>query len=129
MFFKRFWMIFSFKNCFTPQFLARKPERAVAFTAGSCVSERAGCKKPASSERLLSQSDCLISLIKNNNIYYPRLSARAPAIIAVIFVGTPFNIFVLSIYSPYLNNSYLCCLCCECLKVFTVNASSYDLYR
>jgi hypothetical protein len=30
------------------------------FTAGSCVSERAGCKKPARSERLLSQSDCFI---------------------------------------------------------------------
>jgi hypothetical protein len=27
-------------------------------TAGSCVSERTGCKKPARSERLLSQSDC-----------------------------------------------------------------------
>jgi hypothetical protein len=39
------------------------------------------------------------------NIYYPRHSARAPAILAVIFVGTPCNIFVLSIYSPYLNNS------------------------
>ena len=55
---------FSFKNCFTPRVLARKPERAVAFhsgqshfTAGSCVSERTGCKKPARSERLLSQSD------------------------------------------------------------------------
>jgi hypothetical protein len=32
MFFKRFGQIFSFKNYFTPQFLARKPcERAVAF--------------------------------------------------------------------------------------------------
>jgi NAD-dependent SIR2 family protein deacetylase len=31
MFFKRFWQIFSFKNCFTPHFFARKPERAVAF--------------------------------------------------------------------------------------------------
>jgi hypothetical protein len=31
MFFKRFWQIISFKNCFTPQFVARKPERAVAF--------------------------------------------------------------------------------------------------
>jgi hypothetical protein len=32
------------------------------FTAGmrSCVSERAGCKKPARSERLFSQSDCFI---------------------------------------------------------------------
>jgi hypothetical protein len=31
------------------------------FTASSCgVSERAGCKKPAGSERLLSQSDCFI---------------------------------------------------------------------
>ena len=30
------------------------------FTAGSCVSERAGCKKSARSERLLSQSDCFI---------------------------------------------------------------------
>jgi hypothetical protein len=30
------------------------------FTAGSCVSERAGCKKTARSERLLSQSDCFI---------------------------------------------------------------------
>jgi hypothetical protein len=28
MFFKRFWQIFSFKNCFTPHLLARKPERA-----------------------------------------------------------------------------------------------------
>ena len=47
-------------------------------------------------------------------------SPRAPAILAVIFVGTPCNIFVLSIYSPYLNNSKLCCLiCCECLKLFT----------
>jgi hypothetical protein len=34
MFFKRFWLIFSFKNCFTPQFLARKSERAVAFHSG-----------------------------------------------------------------------------------------------
>jgi hypothetical protein len=39
---------FSFKNCFTPRVLARKPERAVAFhsgqlhfTAGSCISQRA----------------------------------------------------------------------------------------
>jgi hypothetical protein len=30
------------------------------FTAGSCVSERAGCKKTARSERPLSQSDCFI---------------------------------------------------------------------
>jgi predicted component of type VI protein secretion system len=30
------------------------------FTAGSCVSERAGCKKTARSERVLSQSDCFI---------------------------------------------------------------------
>jgi hypothetical protein len=30
------------------------------FTASSCVSERAGCKKLAGSERLLSQSDCFI---------------------------------------------------------------------
>jgi hypothetical protein len=30
------------------------------FTAGSCVSERAGCKKTVRSERLLSQSDCFI---------------------------------------------------------------------
>jgi hypothetical protein len=36
MFFKRFWQIFSFKNCFTPQFVARKPARA-----GSCISQRA----------------------------------------------------------------------------------------
>jgi hypothetical protein len=34
MFFKSFWQIFSFKNCFTPRFLARKPERAVAFHSG-----------------------------------------------------------------------------------------------
>jgi hypothetical protein len=34
MFFKRFWQIFSFKNCFTPHFVARKPERAVAFHRG-----------------------------------------------------------------------------------------------
>jgi hypothetical protein len=34
MFFKRFWQIFSFKNGFTPRFLARKPERAVAFHSG-----------------------------------------------------------------------------------------------
>jgi hypothetical protein len=30
------------------------------FTAGSCVSEWVGCKKPARSDRLLSQSDCFI---------------------------------------------------------------------
>ena len=30
------------------------------FTAGSCVSGRAGCKKSARSERFLSQSDCFI---------------------------------------------------------------------
>jgi hypothetical protein len=34
MFFKCFWQIFSFKNCFTPQFVARKPERAIAFHSG-----------------------------------------------------------------------------------------------
>jgi hypothetical protein len=38
------------------------------FTAGSCVSERAGCKKPASSERVLSQSDCFIFTDKNKHI-------------------------------------------------------------
>jgi hypothetical protein len=41
MFFKRFWQIFSFKNCFTPRFLARNPERAVAFHSGQ-LSFRAG---------------------------------------------------------------------------------------
>jgi hypothetical protein len=46
-------------------FLARKPERAVAFHSGQLrfragSVERAGCKKPARSERLLSQSDCFI---------------------------------------------------------------------
>jgi hypothetical protein len=30
------------------------------FTAGSCVSELAGGKKPARSERFLTQSDCFI---------------------------------------------------------------------
>jgi hypothetical protein len=30
------------------------------FNAGCCVSERAGRKKPARSERILSQSDCFI---------------------------------------------------------------------
>jgi hypothetical protein len=34
MFFKSFWLIISFKNCFTPQFLAREPEWAVAFHKG-----------------------------------------------------------------------------------------------
>jgi hypothetical protein len=34
MFCKRFWQIFSFKNCLTPQFLAQKPQRAVAFHSG-----------------------------------------------------------------------------------------------
>jgi hypothetical protein len=33
-FFKRFGQFFSFKNCFTPHFLPRKPERAVAFHSG-----------------------------------------------------------------------------------------------
>jgi hypothetical protein len=33
-------------------------------TAGSCVSERTGCKKPARSERLLSQSHCFILIDK-----------------------------------------------------------------
>jgi hypothetical protein len=54
----------------------------------------------------------------------PRFFARAPAILAVIFVGTSCNIFVLSIYSPYLNNRLK-----QRLKLFTVNASSYDLYK
>jgi hypothetical protein len=34
MFFKRFGQIFSSKNCFTPYFLPRKPERAVVFHSG-----------------------------------------------------------------------------------------------
>jgi hypothetical protein len=38
------------------------------FTAGRCVSERAGCKKPARSERL-SASFASFSLIKNKWIY------------------------------------------------------------
>jgi hypothetical protein len=60
MFFKRFWQIFSFKNCFTPQFCRENQTWQLHFTAGSCVSERAGCKKTARSEMLLSQSDCFI---------------------------------------------------------------------
>jgi hypothetical protein len=46
MFFKRFWQIFSFKNCFTPRFLARKPERAVAFHSWQLRFRAGRMKKP-----------------------------------------------------------------------------------
>jgi hypothetical protein len=73
MFFKRFWQIFSFKNCFTPRFSRETQSGQLHFTAGSCVSERAGCEKPARSERLSANQIASFSLIKNNYNY-----ARAP---------------------------------------------------
>jgi hypothetical protein len=58
--------------------------------------------------------------------FFPRLFARAPAILAVIFVGMSCNIFVLSIYSPYLNNETIVRTSKQ-RYLFTVNAISYDL--
>ena len=62
-------------------------------------------------------------------IIYSRLSARAPAVLAVIFVGTPCNIFVLSIDSQYLNNNKLFCdssfeaiYCIKCKLFIQVSA-------
>jgi hypothetical protein len=66
MFFKRFLQIFSFKNCFTPQLLPRKPERAVAFQSGPRAPDAKN--RPALKGSSANQN-ASFSLIKNKITY------------------------------------------------------------
>jgi hypothetical protein len=60
MFFKVLGRFFRLKIVLLLGFWRENQSGQLHFTAGSSVSERAGCKKQARSERLLSQSDCFI---------------------------------------------------------------------
>jgi hypothetical protein len=70
-----------------------------------------------------SHNRCFIPSININ----PRLSARAPTILGVIFVGTSCNIFVLSIYSPYLNNVFEAIPAVNASKCNNLNILRYDV--